>query len=410
MSRTLTPSPRRTAARSIPKPSIVPATSPGLQALRDLAQSHTIAAIEQLVEQGHAAIWGGNSWEAPLTRACDVIPIGINELWRHDSLRAEAVAENHHQIPSEFCSMIKALAGRLHLRKESKIKRILYFGSTCEPISMVFEFAQQDGYELFCIDAASTFKADEKRDELVKYLVRELERAAIWLTGKPTDLDRVREEIRLRNTVSAKIRRLLDLRLHDPLYLPAAATGQLLAASSHYYGNPTRFIAILDQLIAELEVVALRPSSKTSHIPLVLAGGFASGPGLLQIIEESRGAIVGWATHGTSDYREDISPLESIAHYLFEAQIKGELGEVAGASAIYRKVGIEQLVKQTQARGIISASVTGCPYGSVVQGLERDYFKKQGIPMVALEHNIHAEEPPTEEQITKIKTFIEMLS
>ena len=405
MSTTLTPkSPRRTANSAHHLP-----TSEGLQALAALARSHTVAEIEQLVSQGKSAIWGGNSWEAPLIRSCDTIPIGIHELWREDSLHAEAVAENYHQIPSEFCSMIKAIAGRLHLRRNNAIKRVLYFGSTCEPISMVFEFAQNDGYELFCIDAATAFKASECREELVKYLVHELERVAIWLTGKPVDLDRVREELKLRNKVNAKMRQLLNLRLHNPLYLRAGPTGQLLAASSHYYGDPDRFLAILDQLIGELESAPLQTPTQ-AVIPLVLAGGFASGPRLLQIVEESRGAIVGWATHGTSDFREDIPPLESIAHYLFEAQVKGELGEVAGASAIYRKTGIEQLVRQTNARGILSASVTGCPYGSVVQGLERDYFKKQGIPMVALEHNVHAEEAPTEEQITKIKTFIEMLS
>jgi hypothetical protein len=53
--------------------------------------------------------------------------------------------------------------------------------------------------------------------------------------------------------------------------------------------------------------------------------------------------------------------------------------------------------------------LTACPYASVVQQLERNYFKKQGIPMVALEGTVH-NEPPTEEQVMKVKTFIDMLS
>jgi SAM-dependent methyltransferase len=40
-------------------------------------------------------------------------------------------------------------------------------------------------------------------------------------------------------------------------------------------------------------------------------------------------------------------------------------------------VRVEELVDKTKARGIISSFVTGCPYGSVVQGLERQYFKKK---------------------------------
>ena len=45
----------------------------------------------------------------------------------------------------------------------------------------------------------------------------------------------------------------------------------------------------------------------------------------------------------------------------------------------------------------------------MVQQLERDYFKKQGIPLIALETTVH-NELPTEEQITRVKAFIEMLS
>jgi hypothetical protein len=131
---------------------------------------------------------------------------------------------------------------------------------------------------------------------------------------------------------------------------------------------------------------------------------------LLKVIEEANGAVLGWVIHSTSDFREDVPPLESVAHYLFDAQLKGELGEGAGASATLRRVRVEELVDKTKARGIISSFVTGCPYGSVVQGLERQYFKKKGVAFVGLEHSVHAEEPPTEEQITRIKAFIEMLA
>jgi hypothetical protein len=140
-----------------------------------------------------------------------------------------------------------------------------------------------------------------------------------------------------------------------------------------------------------------------------LIGGPVGGLALLHTIEESNGVILGWVQVSTADFREDIPPLRAIAEYLFAAQVKGELGEGAGASATYRRVRVEELVEETKAKGIISAFVTGCPYGSVVQGLERDYFKKRGVPLVALETTVH-DVPPTEEQITKVKTFLEMLA
>jgi len=386
--------------------------SPGVRALAELARSFTFREIErQVVEQGKSAVWGGASWEAPLVRACDTIPIGINELWREDSLHAEAVAEDFHQIPSEFCSMIKAMVGRLHLKKDGPIKRVLLFGSTCEPIGNAIEHSKRDGFEIHWIDAATAFKPSERRSELVSFLVKELEKTAIWLTGKPVDEERLRAEIKLKNRISAKIRRILDLRLQAPFYLPSGPTLQVLVGSINYFGDPDRFLAVLDTLIGELEEAAKTPTTRP-YIPLVLAGligGVVGGRALLDAIEESNGVILGWVQVSTADFREDIPPLQSIAQYLFDAQVKGELGEGAGASATYRRVRVEELVEQTQAKGIVSAFVTGCPYGSVVQGLEREYFKKRGVPLVALETTVH-DQPPTEEQITRVKTFIEMLA
>ena len=222
-------------------------TSQAIPALAELAKGYTFEEIERQVAQGKSAIWGGASWEAPLIRACDTIPIGIYELWREDSLHAEAVSENHFQIPGEFCSMIKAMVGRLHLKKNDPIKRILVFGSTCEPIGISLEHARHDGYDIFTIDAATAFKPEERREVLVNFLVKELEKVAIWLTGKPVDEEKVRAEIKLKNQVSRKIRRILNLRFQNPFFLPSLPTLQVLFGSLQYYGDPKRFNAILDQ-------------------------------------------------------------------------------------------------------------------------------------------------------------------
>jgi benzoyl-CoA reductase/2-hydroxyglutaryl-CoA dehydratase subunit BcrC/BadD/HgdB len=348
------------------------------------------------------------SWEAPLLYACDTIPVSIAELWRDDSREAETVGENHFQVPAEYCSMIKAMIGRLHLRKHEKIKRVLYFGSTCEPISNVLELAKSDGYETWCIENVTVFKPEDKRPEVVSFLADELQRVAVWLTGKPVDEERLKAEIRRKNLISRKIRHILDLRLKSPFYLTSLPTLQVLLGSNHYFGNAEEFIRILDLLIEELEFAALTPETR-SYIPLVLAGGAAGGGGILKVIEESNAAILGWVIAGTEEYPEDIPPLEAMAHYVLDAQGRGELGEGAGTSATYRRFHIEKLYRQTGARGIIASAITGCPYGSVVQQTEREYFKEQGIPIITLESSVHKERP-TEEQVMRVKTFVEMLS
>lgn len=377
--------------------------------LGQLQKEYSLERVEGWAREGRSVIWGGNSWEAPLIRACDTTPVGFAELWKEDSLHAEFVGENYHQIPGEFCSMIKTMIGRLHLRKDNAIKRILYFGSTCEPISMVLDHARRDGYDVHCIDAATAFKEGERRIELVAFLINELQKVSLWLTGKRVDEDRLSEELKFKNKIVRKVRRILDLRLRAPFYLSSTPTSQILLGSTHYFGRREKYEEVLDQLLVELEAAAATPEERF-FIPLVLAGGVAGGPKLLKIIEEANGVVLGWVIHSTSDFREDIPPLDAVAHYLFDAQLKGELGEGVGASATLRRRRVEELVEKTHARGIVSSFVTGCPYGSVVQGLERQYFKKKGVPLVGLEHSVHAQEPPTEEQVTRIKAFIEMLA
>jgi benzoyl-CoA reductase/2-hydroxyglutaryl-CoA dehydratase subunit BcrC/BadD/HgdB len=384
------------------------APSRALAALEALSTSYSFQKIEQLVNEGASAIWGGMSWEAPLLYACDTIPVSIGELWREESYEAEAVGENHFQVPAEYCSMIKAMIGRLHLRRDEKIKRILYFGSTCEPISNVLELAKSDGYDTYCIENVTAFTAEDKRPEVVRFLADELQKVAIWLTGRPVDEERLKFEIRRKNTVSRKINRILELRLKSPFYLTSIPTLQVLMGTNHNFGNPEEFVRVLDLLIEELEFAAQTPETR-SYIPLVLAGGAAGGGGILKVIEESNAAILGWVIAGTELYPEDIPPLEAMAHYVLDAQSRGELGEGAGTSATYRRFHIERLFRSTGARGIIASAITGCPYGSVVQQTERDYFKEQGIPIISLESSVHKERP-TEEQVMRVKTFVEMLS
>jgi len=398
--------PEKAPAKTIKTDTV--AHSEARAALETLSASYSFEKIEQLIDQGASAVWGGMSWEAPLLYACDTIPVSIAELWRDESYEAEAIGENHFQVPAEYCSMIKAMIGRLHLRKDEKIKRILYFGSVCEPISSVLELAKSDGYDTWCIENVTAFKAEDKRPEVVKFLADELQRVAVWLTGKPVDQERLSFEIKRKNIISRKINRILELRLKSPFYLTSIPTLQILLGTNHHYGNPDEFIRVLDLLIEELEFAAETPETR-SFIPLVLAGGAAGGGGILKVIEESNAAILGWVIAGTELYPEDIPPLESMAHYVLDAQSRGELGEGAGTSATYRRFHIEKLYKSTGARGIIASAITGCPYGSVVQQTERDYFKEQGIPIIALESSVHKERP-TEEQVMRVKTFVEMLS
>jgi benzoyl-CoA reductase/2-hydroxyglutaryl-CoA dehydratase subunit BcrC/BadD/HgdB len=381
---------------------------PSVKTLLGLATSYTFHDVERAVKEGKTAIWGGTNWELPLIYACDTIPVSIMELWREESHKAEVIAEGQFQIPNEFCSMIKTMIGRLHLRRDSEtINRILAFNGVCEPISIVFEMARQEGYDVHLIESVTTFKAGDKRPEVVRFVMAELQKVAVWLTGKPVDEARLSYEIRRKNEVSAKVRRVLELRTKSPLDVPGQAVLLLMLGTFSYFGDPAFFSNLLDQLIAEL-AEAIKDPDPRPYIPLVLAGAFLGDRGLYQAVESAHGAIVGWE-FGTRDYREDVPPLESIAHFLLDSQLQGQYGEMVGAAVHLRKFLITKILEETGARGILAGGVTGCPYGSIVPQLERLHFKNLGIPYVALETSVH-QDPPTEEQLTRIKAFIEMLS
>ena len=382
------------------------ARSPALEAFKALAAGYTLDSIRQQVAAGRQAVWTAVAWESPLILACDVIPISYGELWSEESKRTEALAESRFQMPVEFCSMVKCILGRLHLDRASELRRLLYYGGSCEPVSVVFEMAKKEGYDVHCIDSVTAYKDEDISPATISFLVEELRKVAVWLTGKPVDEDRLAAEIRFKNAVSRKIATILDLRLRAPFYLASVPTVQIVMGATHFFGQPEKYTRILDQLIDELTVAAKVPTNR-SFIPLVLNG--MGSPQLCKAIEEANGVILGWGFVDAVDYSEDIPPLESLALSLLKTQLQGGMGDVAGSPYALRRIGIEEKVRETNAKGIISTAITGCPYGSIVQQSERVHFKKRGIPVMTLEHTVH-DEPLTEEQVMKVQTFVEMLS
>jgi benzoyl-CoA reductase/2-hydroxyglutaryl-CoA dehydratase subunit BcrC/BadD/HgdB len=378
--------------------------------LAALALEATWPRLLPRLEAGQPAVWGGGAWEAPLLYACGTLPLPLNELWREGSREAEAIGEQDFQVPGEYCSMIKAVLGRLKLLRGSPVRRIVHFGGACEPISIALELVRREGYELFCIEGVTSFRTSLRRDTaMVAAVASELDRLARWLTGAPADEGRLREELRRKNRVAAKARRVLELRLRDPSALSAPTVLRVLGGSAHYFCQPERFEAALERLVEALE--ARPPAPRVARATgLVFAGGAAAGLEIFDVIERSHGQVLGWVTFHSVErtMREDLPPLEAIARYLVESQQAGELGELGGAPALPRRDRIEDEVRRTGARGVAAAGVTGCPYNTILQQVEREHFKAQGVPLIALETSVHRE-PPTEEQIIKLRTFLEML-
>jgi len=285
----------------------------------------------QEIAQGRLAIWNGLMWDNSLMYACDAVPLSIIELWRDGVPESHAVAEGLFQIPEEFCSSGKSILGRLHLLRDVTSRRVIVFAAGCDPRSITYELLKTDGFDVFTIDNVTAFRSDPDRYEAyVAYLAEEFEGFAPWLIGAPIDQDRLREEIRFKNKVLALIQRILHLRQRSPLLISYIELQSIIMGGTHFYGQRDRYLQLLEKTLLELEelVVSTHPAR---HVPIIVSG--IASLAVIRAIEESGGAVVGTVRFGSEQYREDVPPLESIARYLLDIQLKGEGHDISGAPA-----------------------------------------------------------------------------
>ena len=390
----------------------VPTPSPALALFEQISQRmHAMPAIEILPSAnkspGRQPVLGYVFGWAPLMRACDIPGgkglFGLNQ----DSHNAVGVAEDYFQIPPEACTFMKLKLGAHHMEDQrhggKKTGRIVHFGGDCEPEVMAQELLRSDGYEVFIVEPLTVFKMDPaRRDEYVRFYAKEAQRLAIWLTGKPTDEDRLREEIKSRNIIIRKIQGMMKLRLHNPFYVPLVQVN-LIGQLSNNKRHEKAFITALDLLIEELTEVAKGP--RPFHIPLVLVGVMHCED-LYAAIDETIGAVVCGSIPQL--YREDLPPLEALGDYLLEMQLRGDMHDKCGGVISLRRHRIERELKEFGARGVIVGGTTNCPYLAIAREMEYEYFTKKGVPVLVLDGTAHSD-PATEEQKMRLRAFLEMM-
>jgi len=392
-----------------------PTKSPGLEALLAMAQASDFADIERAAGEGATVVWGFIMGWNPLFRALNVISgeMGLIADSIKFSADAVSVAESYFQIPVETCTPVKARAGLHHMRrKTTNIKRHVQFAGDCGMSDVMSELLRKEGLEVYAVEPISPFKFDPtRRDEFVRFYVDEIQRLSHWLVGKPVDETILAAELKTRNVVARKLDRILELRLRNPFHVSLADVFLLgggsfdyFAHDTNYFENRRKYIAILDQLIEELENVP----EADDFVPLLKVGGCPFCGELCRVVDEANGAIVGNNMLEPALYREDVSPVESLAHFMLDQQIEGRGEDKSGGSFTATAHHISQQLRKTNARGVIVTGVTNCPYTSIAQQYWHDYFKKQNIPVIVMVADTHVK--PTEEVKMRLKAFIEMLA
>jgi benzoyl-CoA reductase/2-hydroxyglutaryl-CoA dehydratase subunit BcrC/BadD/HgdB len=381
--------------------------SPATAKLLDLSNSYIADAEAAFYAGKKNAIYAGGGWEAPLIYSLDTIPIAYGEMGRLSDHETMSISEDNYQFPVETCSMVKCVVGQWHLRRNKKngIKRILGSSSACEPYNMAWEVMKKEGFDVHNIDVIyrSTSTHGKRLDQLVDFFVDEIYGVVEWLTGsRKFDEDKLRFELKRKNRMLAKVRKILDLRLKHPFYLKTLPTILLLNVGLNaYFGKPEEYESVLDGLIDELGNRKIDQSEIDRVIPLVWAGGTGQEFGVYEAIDQAGGALLGLRSVPMKAYREDIPPVEALARWMYD-------NSRGGAGVYWRNV-LEQEVSKVKARGIVLYGVIGCSFQSIDKEMWRSYFHEKGIPSINLEGSFQTG-APTGQLMTRVKAFIEMLS
>jgi benzoyl-CoA reductase/2-hydroxyglutaryl-CoA dehydratase subunit BcrC/BadD/HgdB len=378
--------------------------SKAVDRLFDLVLSYVTRA-EDAWRRGENVIWTSAPL-MPVYWANGVLPIPLGELGRLGSADALSVAEDYFQLPKESCSMVGSILGEFYLRSGRTPPRLVVYNAQCEPLNLGWELLKDEGFDVFRVEAVNrpnTADDDERVAQLQSFFIEEVKRLSLWLSGKPIDETRLAAEMKRGNRVLGKIRRILRLRLKNPLYIRSLATMYMLGGQSHYYGNPDEYEAIQDLLIEELEASAVAPIPHDNVVKLAWVGGRGQEFGIYKTIDDSGAVVTGWHSgeDWTRDYREDLAPLEAYADYIITARTFG--------SAVRQRTRIEEYLPEFGAKGILFYGFIGCSFGSVHREIQADYFRRLGYPSIFLEGSFQIG-PPTGQALTRVRAFVEMLS
>lgn len=379
--------------------------SKGIQMLYDLALSYMPDA-EKGNQEGKQAVWSTGLMEAPLLYACDTIPMAVYDLGRLSAAEEAAeLAEDLFDMPKETCSMVTALLGEWYLRRENSVKKVVALSTVCEPLNMGYEMIKEFGFDIHRVEQVirPVHGGEERLEQMIKFLAHELEDVAVFLTGKPVDEEKMRQEIKRLNRLMAKFREIIELRVKNPLYIKSLPVLFLLMGSAHYFGKPAQYEAMLDQLIEELKTAPFVESHIGKIVPLTWVGARGLEFGVFKAVDDMGGALLSWFTPNPYDrvWNEEIPPLEAMARFILDYFVTG--------SPVNQIKYIEKMIEDTGSKGMFFYTYIGCPYGGMHVELFRNHFHQKGVPSSFLEGSWQVG-APSGQLLTRVRAFVEMLS
>lgn len=317
----------------------------------------------------------------------------------------ETVSEGSSQLQSYFCPPIRSMVNSVLKNNYGYVDGILLVG-TCdeaEHVAQILEVKSAiDWVHMLRIPFALYKKVCQEKllSEMIKFKLN-LEA----FTGKQINDEALQKSIVIYNKTRSLLRNLFKLRIENPGILTNKEICAIVFASM--FMPKEKYNEQLETFISDLKV----KKETTYRAKVVLMGSICDDPGedVLEGIEEIGLAVVYddmfiGGHYFSSSIKENGDPLEEITKKYWEgAPTPCKLQQENRTYAEH----IVELVKKSNAQGIINFEWKFCEYQSYAWPYLEEVFEREGIPYLRVDV---AEETMAKESIkTRYEAFAEII-
>jgi len=324
-----------------------------------------------------------------------------------------AMEEVEKVLPRNTCALIKSAFG-FKLGKVCPYLEsadLIVGENTCDGKKKAYETLDTLVPSLYVMDLPQV--KSEQGKQLLASEYERFKKAMEELSGVVIDAERLKKGIELVNAKRKALKRLYELRKHDPA--PISGLDALLITQVSFYDDPVRFTNAVNALCDELEErVKAGQGARPKGAPRVLMSGCPMAVPNWKvpwIIESAGGVIVGEEScvgeRGVRNLVDDsAASVDQLMAAIVDRYYKIDCAIFSPNPD--RPVHVEEMYSDYKAQGVIHYCLQFCqPYQMEAIPVE-NRLKAKGLPTLRLETDYSPEDAGQLQ--TRVEAFLEMLS
>jgi benzoyl-CoA reductase/2-hydroxyglutaryl-CoA dehydratase subunit BcrC/BadD/HgdB len=319
--------------------------------------------------------------------------------------------EAEKYMPRNTCALIKGFMGfkLAGLCPYVESADLIIGETTCDGKKKAYEIFDEITKKVYVMELPNKKSDDGKL--LWKNEIKRLAEKLSDVTGKAITLDKLKEASLVVNAKRQALRRLSDLRAHDPA--PISGLDALLINQISFYDDPVRFTAKLNELCDELDERARQGRGVAPKgTPRILVSGSPMAiPNwkLHWIIESSGGSVVGEeACVGERNFRDMLADFSTV-----DEAIQKMADRSMGINCACftpnddRLTDINSMSRRLHAKGVVHYALQFCTPYLVEAFRAKNAVESAGLPFLRIETDYSLEDAG--QLKTRVEAFIEMI-